>query len=313
MLATDRDRTRRPATGAAATALATGAIVLGLTSVLYELSGTSPATGAFYRCVWALPPLWLLTVLEARHRARRGCPVPAGWHGHAVAAGAMLGVDLVLWHHSIDDIGSGLATVVITSQVIFAAVAARVLLRERIPVTLIPAVPLLVVGAALAAQVFGTSASGRSERGVLLALAAAIAYAGYIVLLGAAARRAGVTVAPMLVSTAATAATVAVIGAVTGTLDLAPSWSAQGWLALLALDAQVLGWLLVTWAVRALPVVSVAASLTLQAVSSLVFGALLLAQRPTPAQLAGALVLMAGVALASVRRTAPAGGAAPTG
>jgi drug/metabolite transporter (DMT)-like permease len=287
-------------------ALAGGATILGLTSVLYELSHTSPATGAFYRCLWALPPLWLLTLLE-RRRLGRAAPRTVRWQAPAAAAGAFLGIDLVLWHHSIDDIGSGLATVVVTSQVIFAAGAARLFLRERVPVLMVPAVPLMLFGAALAAQVFAAAPSGRTVRGVLLSLAAAAAYAGYIVLLGVSARRGGRVAAPMFVSTATTAGTVLLIGALTGTIDLAPSWAAQGWLALLALDAQVVGWLLVTRAVRALPVASVAASLTLQAVSALVFGALLLAQRPTPSQLLGAVVLLAGVALANARRPARGG------
>ncbi|XGU21338.1 EamA family transporter [Rhodococcus sp. 3Y1] len=126
------------------------------------------------------------------------------------------------------------------------------------------------------------------------AVIAAGAYAVYIFLMGLATRAAGRTALPMFVSTGATALTAGAYGLVSGTLDLTPSLVAQGWLVLLALVSQVIGWLLVASASQRLPASAVAASLVLQSASALLFGAVLLAQTPTLVQLAGAGMILAG-------------------
>ncbi len=129
---------------------------------------------------------------------------------------------------------------------------------------------------------------------------AAGAYAVYIFLMGLATRAAGRTALPMFVSTGATALTAGAYGLVSGTLDLTPSLVAQGWLVLLALVSQVIGWLLVASASQRLPASAVAASLVLQSASALLFGAVLLAQTPpTLVQLAGAGMILAGVVVAT--------------
>ncbi|WP_259349081.1 MULTISPECIES: DMT family transporter [Rhodococcus] len=103
----------------------------------------------------------------------------------------------------------------------------------------------------------------------------------------------------MFVSTGATALTAGAYGLVSGTLDLTPSLVAQGWLVLLALVSQVIGWLLVASASQRLPASAVAASLVLQSASALLFGAVMLAQTPTLVQLAGAGMILAGVVVAT--------------
>ena len=37
-----------------------GALAIAFSGILYRLSEVSPETGAFFRCLWALPPLLLL-------------------------------------------------------------------------------------------------------------------------------------------------------------------------------------------------------------------------------------------------------------
>ena len=45
-----------------------GAVAIAFSGILFRLAHVSASTGAFYRCVWALPPLW-------RARADRGSPL----------------------------------------------------------------------------------------------------------------------------------------------------------------------------------------------------------------------------------------------
>jgi len=74
----------------------------------------------------------------------------------------------------------------------------------------------------------------------------------------------------------------------------------------LALDAQVIGWLLVSKASRRLPAGSIAAGLVLQSAAAMVFSAVLLAQLPTVPQTIGAVLILIGVgaSMAPSRRRA---------
>src|SRR5436305_12330468 len=91
-----------------------GAIAIAFSSILVRLSHASPSTAAIFRCAYALPVLGLLTWLEDRRlRSRSGRERLI-----AVGAGVFFAADLILWHHSIGDIGAGLATVLANVQVI---------------------------------------------------------------------------------------------------------------------------------------------------------------------------------------------------
>src|SRR5207245_11129308 len=48
-----------------------GAVAIAFSGILFRLSRVSPSSGAFYRCVWALPPLWVLARLEDRRFGKR--------------------------------------------------------------------------------------------------------------------------------------------------------------------------------------------------------------------------------------------------
>ena len=88
--------------------------------------------------------------------------------------------------------------------------------------------------------------------------------------------------------------------------DLAPAWPSAGWLILLALSSQVVGWLLISTSLPRLPAALTSMILTVQPVGSVVLGILLLGEDPTVLQLCGAALILAGlVALAAGRRAQP--------
>ena len=99
---------------------ALGAVAIAFSSILVRVSHASPSTAAIYRCAYALPVLGLLAWSERR----RFGPRRSSERRPAVAAGVFFAVDLVLWHHSIGDIGAGLATVLANVQVILVPLAA---------------------------------------------------------------------------------------------------------------------------------------------------------------------------------------------
>jgi drug/metabolite transporter (DMT)-like permease len=107
-------------------------------------------------------------------------------------------------------------------------------------------------------------------------------------------------------ATFASAVGCAAIGAVVGDLDLTPSWAAIGWLILLALSSQVVGWLLISTSLPRLPAVVTSILLTFQPVCAVVFAALIVDESPSLVQLGGAACILAGLLTATIgRREAP--------
>lgn len=251
-----------------------------------------------FRCAYALPVLAGLALLERR---RHG-PAPRESWRYAALAGAFFAADLILWHHSIADVGAGLSTVLANLQVVLVAVAAWVLLGERPSGRVAAAVPLVFVGAVLISGVIGDGAFGSDPtRGALFGVLTAVAYTGFILVLRAGSRDLRRPAGPLFAATLVATVVATAAGALLGEVDLVPSWPAHGWLVTLALTSQVFGWLLITIALPRLPASLTSVVLTVQPVGSVVLGIILLGEDPAPLQLAGVCVVVAGIIVATRR------------
>jgi drug/metabolite transporter (DMT)-like permease len=279
-----------------------GAVAIAFSGILFRLSHVSPSTGAFYRCVWALPPLWLLARAEDRRFGKRDRrAITLAW-----IAGAFFAVDLILWHNAIEQVGAGLATVLGNTQVVLVGLLAWALLGERPHRSSMAAIPIVALGVVLISGVLEHGAYGSNPGlGAVYGVLTGIAYSGFLLTLRQGSRDLRRPAGPLFTATFASAIGCALIGAVVGDLDLTPSWSATGWLILLALSSQVLGWLLISTSLPRLPAVVTSILLTLQPVCSVAFAALIIDESPSPLQLAGASCILAGLVTATVgRRTA---------
>jgi drug/metabolite transporter (DMT)-like permease len=281
-----------------------GAVAIAFSGILFRLSHTSPSTGAFYRCVWALPALWLI----ARWEDRRWGPRPIRARSFAWLAGAFFAADLVLWHNAIDQVGAGLATVLGNTQVVLVGLIAWLLWRERPTTSSLIAIPVVLFGVILISGVLEHGAYGKNPAlGAVFGVLTGLAYTGFLVALRQGGRGIVGPAGPLFDATLASALGCAIIGLAVGDLDFTPSLAAQGWLVLLALSSQVLGWLLITISLPRLPAVVTSVSLTLQPVCSVLFAALILSEAPTALQLAGAAGILCGLLISSLgRRSAPA-------
>jgi len=94
----------------------------------------------------------------------------------------------------------------------------------------------------------------------------------------------------------------AVTGPFVGGVDLVPSWPAHGWLVTLAITSQVVGWLLISVSLPRVPAALTSVILLLQPVAAVVLSAVVLDERPSRVQLAGAVVVLAGVVAATAGR-----------
>jgi drug/metabolite transporter (DMT)-like permease len=286
-----------------------GAITIAFSSILVRLAHTSPSTAAIFRCLYALPVLGLLAAAEDRRLGSRS------WHDrrYAIGAGVFFGIDIMLWNRSIGDVGAGLATVLANIQVVFVPLIAWVVLSEKPGRRVLAALPIALVGVLCISGVLEQGAYGRDPgRGTIYGLAAGLAYVGFLMLLrrgGTDLRRPG---GPLFDATATSAVVCSILGVIIGDADFVPTWPSAGWLLLLALSSQVLGWLLITISLPRLPSAMTSVLLTVQPVGSVVLGALIFAESPTPLQLVGVALVLTGLLTATrrVRRRARAPSAA---
>ena len=280
-----------------------GAGALVFSGIFFRLADVSARTGAFLRCVYALPPLWLLARWEDRRfgaRTRR-----ARWL--AYGAGLLLAADLVLWHRAIEEVGAGLGTVLANVQVVLVGLLAWAVLRERPPATAAAAIPVALVGVILISGAFEADAYGDNPAlGGVLGVSASIAYSGFLLVFRESSRDLRRPAGPLFDATLASALGAGAIGLALGDLDLFPPLSAQGWLIVLALSVQVLGWLVIAISLPRLPAALTSVLLTLQPVLSVVFAALTLGESPSTLQLVGVAAILAGLVIATSGRRAPA-------
>jgi drug/metabolite transporter (DMT)-like permease len=260
---------------------------------------------ALGRCGFALPVLGVLSWLEHRHGA---APIPVRSRWLARAAGVFLAGDLILWSHAIADIGAGLGTVVTNFQVVLVALLAWAILGERPHRSLLVALPVMLVGLVLVGGLAGKSGYGtHPAAGALFGLGVAVLYAAYIFMLRQATavvskdtRRASVA-APLLEATIGATLGSVILGLSLRDFRLGPAWPSLGWLVLLALTSQVLGWLLITMAMPGLPAWLVSALLLVQPAGSLTLSAVFLGERPSALQVVGVVVILAGVLIAAYK------------
>jgi drug/metabolite transporter (DMT)-like permease len=275
-----------------------GALVIAFSAILVRLSEVSPSTAAFFRCFWALPVLGLLAWLERRRYGPRSLRNRAlAW-----AAGVMFAVDLTAWHHSIEAVGAGLATVLGNTQVVLVGVIAWLVLGERPDSRSLAAIPVVFTGVVLISGVIGSGAYGDDPvLGVVYGVLTAISYALFILIL----RHGNVDdrrpAGPLFDATLSAALFSALGGIAVGDIDWTPGLESQAWLVLLALSSQVVGWLLISVSLPRLPALLTSIVLMLQPVCTVFLGALLLSEAPSPVQLLGVAIVIAGVAVATVK------------
>jgi drug/metabolite transporter (DMT)-like permease len=282
---------------------AAGALVIAFSAILVRLAEVSPSTAAVFRCAYALP---LLGLLAYRERRRYG-PRPSRERQIALVAGVFFAADLTFWHHSIGQVGAGLATVLANVQVVLVGVIAWLALGERPDRRRALAVPVVLLGVVLISGAIGSSAYGKNPAlGAVFGLATAVTYAVFILLLrraGADARR---PAGPLFDATLSSTVAAAIAGIVVGDIDFLPGLEAQAWLVTLALTSQVLGWLLISVSLPRLPALLTAITLTLQPVGSVILGVILLSEKPSAVQLAGVAVVVGGIVLATTGSRKPA-------
>jgi drug/metabolite transporter (DMT)-like permease len=282
-----------------------GALTIAFSAILVKQAGVSPSTAAIFRCAYAVPVLGGLAWWEDQRLGARS----ARDRALAAVAGIFFAADLICWHHAIEDVGAGLATVLGNLQVAFVPLVAWLLLGERPAARILATLPLVLSGVVLVSGVLENGAYGANPtQGVIYGAATGLAYSGFILVLRAGSGEQQRVAGPLCDATLVAALVSMAAGAIIGDADLVPTWPAHVWLVTLALSSQVLGWLLISASLPRLPAALTSVLLTIQPVGSVALGALLFAEAPSALQLLGVAAILAGLVMVSRVRPPPTEG-----
>ncbi len=283
---------------AASSLVLAGALCLSVSATLVKLAGVDAATTAVARCAIAVV---VLIPLALRERARVGALSRGGvlW---SLASGAALGIDYAAWTASIYYVGAGISTVLINIQVLVLPALAFLVDRERVTTRFVIALPLMLLGISLVGGLWNASLRGPDTSiGVLLGVIAGCGYGVYLFLTRRSTRRdPGLFVQPLTWASASAAVAAVVVSPISGGIQL-DGISVRSWtlLALLAVLGQVAAWLFIHHGSVRLPLTTTGGLLLIQPILALGLSALILDEHPTVLQLAGAAVVVAGVAIAN--------------
>jgi drug/metabolite transporter (DMT)-like permease len=207
-----------------------GAVCIAFSGIFYEWAAVSPSTGTVFRALFGLPLLGFVAWLE--HRRYGG--LPGRTIRLALLAGVFFAGDLTFWHHAIAAVGAGLATVLGNLQVLVVGVVAWLAFGERPSRNTFVALPIVLVGVVLISGAIGGDAFGANPGlGVVLGLATALCYAGYLLTIRRGGRDLRRPAGPVAVATLSTAVCAALVGVAVGDHDPLPGPASLRWLALL--------------------------------------------------------------------------------
>jgi drug/metabolite transporter (DMT)-like permease len=275
-----------------------GVVSISFSAIFVRLASVSPVTTTFFRAAYAVPALAAIYLIVRRRdeRSRRE-------HALALASGLILAVDLTLWHESIALVGAGLSTVIANCQVIFVALMAWLLWGERPTLRTWVIVAIVFTGVVLTSGLARPDAYGANPRlGTIVAVLAGLSYSAFLLSFRASNRSLSPAAGPLLDSTLGTVIGAFALSVVDPRFSLVPVWPAHGWLIALALVSQVFGWMLIALALPRLPAVETSLMLLGQPAMTVIWGVLLLQERLSPVQWAGAAVVLGGVGAASIRK-----------
>ena len=285
-----------------------GVMAISFTAVLVRLADVTPLTAGFFRAAYALPILLVMWLLTRKSDSR-----PRSDRRLGFVSGLLLAADLWLFHSAIAAIGAGLGTLLANIQVVFVALAAWAIHDERPSPTAFIAIPVVFTGVALLSGLGRADTYGSDPvAGVILGAMSGVVYASFILTYRAANRSQSSAIGTLLDATAGTAVGTGLAGLATGTIDLSFVWPAHGWLLILAVLAQVFGWLMLGHALPRLPALTTSVLIMVQPIGALIWGALIFSERLSALQGTGVAVILLGVTAINVRgsirpEAAPAG------
>ena len=231
--------------------------------------------------------------------------------GLTFSAGLLLAIDFVGYHSAIDYIGSGIATLIGNSQVVIVTLASWWMFGERPNRMILLALPMVMLGLIFISGIWDDEPYGEDPiKGVLGGIVAAIFYSSFLILYRFSNRIQAPSVNLQLDATAGAATGLLIVGILPlSRLDIEPitfsfTWPGHGWIILLAVSCQVIGWIAITYALPRLPAAHTSFAILLQPVLTILWGVIILSEKPSIQQIGGMSLIFAAIIAVTMFGTA---------
>jgi drug/metabolite transporter (DMT)-like permease len=283
--------------------LAGGVLVAASASIMIrgaqELGVPSPSIAAARLGLAALIllPIALARGAAAEIRRLRGRDLLLG-----AVSGAFLAAHFSTWILSLEYTSVASSAALVATNPLWIALASALLFRERLAALTWAGVAFTVAGSAIIALSDGSGAAARDALlGDALALLGALAASGYFLIGRSLQRRLSTLAYVWLVYTSAAVILAALALAAGQRGELAPAYPPPAYLLLLglAIGPQLLGHTAFNWSLRHLSATFVAVAILGEPIGSALLALLIFGQAFAPLQLAGFVLLLAGIALAA--------------
>ena len=273
--------------------LLAGATCIALSPIWVRVSDIGPTASAFWRVCLAVPLLWMLFFSSKITEKKT---LPPQW-GSMLAAGFAFAGDLAFWHWSIQYTSVANSTLLANLASIFVTLAAWLLWKQRPSGLFLAGLAAALLGVGLLVR----ASIGYSPTALLgdgLGVVTAMFYAWYLLSVKGIRDRGGATLQLMAVTTTITAVILLPVALASGE-TLLPG-TASGWLTLLGLAwiSHIAGQGLIAYALAHLPAAFSAVGLLFQPVMAALFAWALLGESLSALQVAGGIVVLAGIMLA---------------
>jgi drug/metabolite transporter (DMT)-like permease len=245
----------------------------------------------------------LLALWPAPARSTARPPVHA--MARLIVAGLCLALHFATWFASLALIPVARSTLLVTTSPLWAGLAGRLFLAHAITRRFWIGLAIASIGVALVTGGAGALAAAGGAAGDLLALTGAALMAAYLLLVED--LQASLSTRRVVIWTCSTAALSLWLPALAGALQIALPSTPAAWLSILgmALIPQLIGHTALNWSLRHFPAGVVGAATLLEPVFAAALAWALLGETLTLTQLAGAAILLAGVALAVTSTPSP--------
>jgi drug/metabolite transporter (DMT)-like permease len=276
-----------------------GTVFISFSAVFVKLAHVGPTASGVYRNLFGALALLALTAVRRDTLWRGVTPV-----FYAVLAGVFFATDIFCWHRSILYIGPGLATIMGNFQVFVMALVGIAVFHERATWRFALSLPLAVLGLLLLVGFRWGALDASYRTGLLLGLATALTYAGYLLTLRRSQRAATrlAAVPNLALVTAVTAVILWIVAVKNGESLRIPD--GQSWLVLVAYGVlcQALGWIVISRGLRTVDASRAGLLLLLQPTLTFVWDVLFFDRPTTPVEALGAVLAVGAIYMGSARR-----------
>ena len=279
-----------------------GGVVVSFAPILYALSDANPLTGAFFRMAYALPFLLLIIWFRKADDSRSN-----NTRLIAVIAGFAFSLDFLAYHSTVDWIGTGIGTLIGNSQVIIVTLMSWWLFGERPNLSILISLPIVMIGLVLISGSLDDQPYGEHPvRGVIAGVFTAIFYSAFLIIYRFANRELAPAVNLQFDSTLGCAIGLVILSFLplqsiyVDPIDFEPNLPTHGWLLMLAILSQVIGWLAIAHSLPRLPAAYTSFAILLQPTLTIVWGILLLSESPSLQQGIGMFLILGSIIAVTV-------------